>query len=251
LSSDQQLEQRIFIMVVDNFSLNLDQLEREKIDILGFFREITGFKCPIKKISAEGSVINWPTPEAMRSLKERETLNLRLAESTLEFTKSKTILAESRKIPNLRLTPVVQNYINRDVNNTMAGISFVFPLPLFDRNQSERLQTLLEEKYAQKKVEVTRSREDYLFESNLQKYVKGLRGLREIVVIDESVRTFEKLGNAFSDGRISISNIVDFCRQLDEILLRYHYGETLLMKDLMGIYEQRGLLHKETFEKLI
>ncbi len=251
LSPDQQLEQRIFIMVVDNFDLTLDQLERERIDILGFFREITGFKCPIRSINSEGSEINWPTSDSIKSLKDKEILNLKLAESSLELTRSRTILAESRKIPNLRLSPVVQNYINDEVNNTMAGVSFVFPLPVFDRNQSERLQSALDEKYAQKKVEVTRSREEFLFESTLEKYVKGLRGLKEIVVIDQSVQTFEKLGNAFSEGKISISNIVDFCRQLDEILLRFHHGETLLMKDLMSLYEQRGLLNKATFEKLL
>lgn len=251
LSADQQLEQRIFIMVVDNFTINLDHLERERIDIFGFFREITGFKCPISEIASEGNVINWPSPGQIKILGQIEPLNLKLAKSTLDFTKSKAVLAEARKVPNLRLSPVLQTYANSDVNNTMTGVSFVFPLGLFDRNQTERLQTELEERYAQRKIEITRSREDFLFETTLQKYVNGLRVLKEIVVIDESVKTFEKLGNAFSDGKISISNIVDFCRQLDEILLRFHYGETILMKDLMSLYEQRGQLSRETFEKLI
>jgi hypothetical protein len=251
LSADQQLELRIFIMVVDNFTLNMDHLERERIDIFGFFREITGFKCPIKEIASEGNFINWPAPKNIKSLGEIEPLKLRIARSNLDFTKSKSILAESRKVPNLRLSPVFQNYLNNQVNNTMAGVSFVFPLALFDRNQTERIQSELEQRYAQRKIETTRSREDFLFENTLQKYINGLRVLKEIVVIDESVKTFEKLGNAFSEGKISISNIVDFCRQIDEILLRFHYGETILMKDLMNLYEQRGQLNKTTFEKLL
>lgn len=251
LSPDRKLEERIFIMVVDNFSLSLNQLERERLGILGFFREVTGFKCNITKFAAEEKRFNWPKLQDLKSLERLEPLSLKLAKSELEFTQSMSSLAEARKTPNLRLSPVIQNYVNQDVNNTMTGISFVFPLPVFDRNQSERLQSILELKFAEKNVEIVRSREDFYFEANLKRYSKGLNVLKEIDVIDESVKTFEQLGNAFSEGKISISNIVEFCRQLDEILHRYHFGESVLMKDLIEILEQRGILNKETLENLI
>lgn len=251
LSPDMRMEERIFTMVTKNFSLTLDQLERERLGILGFFREITAFKCPIKKITSEDTDIKWPNVATLNELGGIEPLNIQLAKTELEFAQSKSVLAEARKTPNLRLSPIVQNYINKDVNNSMAGVSFVFPLPVFDRNQSERLQTILDQKYAERKIEITKLKEDYLFEVNLKKYTNGLSVLEEVGEIDKSLAVMETLASSFAEGKISIPNIVEFCRQLDEMVLRYHFGESVLMRDLMDLYEQRGLLNKKSLEDLI
>lgn len=251
LTPDQTLEERIFTMVVDNFSLSLAQLERERIDILEFFREVTAFKCPITKIDLEESKMKWPNIDALKKLNTFEALNVQFAQLDLEFSKAKFNLAEAKKMPNLRLSPVVQNYINDDVSNTMAGISFVMPLPFFDRNQSERTQNFLDQKYAERRLDLTKTREDFYFEAKIKKYSLGSSVLQEIDVIQESLSRFKSLGDAFSEGKLSISNIVEFCRQLDEIIERYHKGESVLMMDLMDIFEQRGRLDRQTLENLL
>ncbi len=251
LTPDQTLEERIFTMVVDNFSLSKAQLERERIETLEFFREITGFKCPITKIDLEEKKMKWPKAEELKKLNSYESLNVILAEYELEFSKAKFNLAEAKKVPNLRLSPVVQNYINDEVSNTMSGLAFVMPLPFFDTNQTERTQNLLESKYAEKRLNLTRTKDELFFESKIQKYSIASSVLEKIDVIDESVKRFTSLGNAFQEGKLSISNIVEFCRQLDEIVHRYHSGESVLMTDLMDILEQRGRLDRKTLEDLI
>jgi hypothetical protein len=238
-------------MVVDNFSLSLAQLERERIDTLEFFREVTAFKCPISKIDLEESKMKWPNINELKKLNTFDSLNVQFAKLDLEFSKAKFNLAEAKKTPNLRLSPVVQNYINDDVSNTMAGISFVMPLPFFDRNQSERTQNFLDQKYAERRLNLTTTREDFYFEAKIKKYSIGSSVLREIDVIEESLNRFRSLGDAFSEGKLSISNIVEFCRQLDEILEKYHKGESVLMMDLMDILEQRGRLDRKTLENFL
>ena len=238
LTPDQSLEERIFTMVVDNFSLSLAQLERERIAILEFFREVTAFKCPIIKIDLEESKMKWPRSDELKKLNTFESLNVQFAKLDLEFSRSKFNLAEAKKMPNLRLSPVVQNYINHEVSNTMAGISFVMPLPFFDRNQSERTQNYLDQKYAERRLDLTKTKEDFYFEAKIKKYTLGTSVLQKVDVIQESLNRFKSLGDAFSEGKLSISNIVEFCRQLDEIVERYHRGESILMTDLMDILEQ-------------
>jgi hypothetical protein len=251
LSPDQSLEERIFTMVVDNFSLTLNELERERLNILSFFREITGFQCAITKINLEDSKIKWPKLNELKALDSLDTQNVKLAQFDLEFSQAQLTLADSKKTPNLRLSPVIQNYINDDVNNTMAGVSFVIPIPIFETNQTERVQSLLKQKYAENRLEVIKSKEDYFFETKLKKYERGLSVLNEIQVIDESLKRFKSLSNSFGEGKITITNIVEFCRQLEEILKRYHAGEAILMNDLLDILEQRGKLDKLTLEHLL
>jgi hypothetical protein len=125
------------------------------------------------------------------------------------------------------------------------------PLPFFDTNQTERTQNLLESKYAEKRLSLTRAKDELFFESKIQKYSIASSVLEKIDVIDESVKRFTSLGDAFQEGKLSISNIVEFCRQLDEIVHRYHSGESVLMTDLMDILEQRGRLDRKTLEDLI
>ncbi len=251
LTPDQSLEERIFTMVVDNFTLTLSQLERERIDILEFFREVTGFNCPVTKISLEDSKMKWPSASELEKLSENESVNVAYARFDLEFSKAKFTLAEAKKVPNLRLTPVVQNYINHNVSNTMSGFAFVMPIPFFDRNLTERTQNILDQKYAEKRLELTKTKDEFYFDAKLKKYSLGTAVLQEIDVIEESLSRFKSLGDAFLEGKLSISNIVEFCRQLDEILNRYHKGESILMGDLLDLLEQRGKLNRTALENLL
>ena len=91
----------------------------------------------------------------------------------------------------------------------------------------------------------------FYFEAKIKKYSLGTSVLQEVDVIQESLNRFKSLGDAFSEGKLSISNIVEFCRQLDEIVERYHRGESILMTDLMDILEQRGKLDRQTLENLL
>jgi hypothetical protein len=251
LSPDMRLEERIFSMVTKNFSLVQDLLERERIGILSFFTEITSYKCPISKIKSEDTDINWPKLNRLSALTQIEPLPLKLAQSEFEFAESQIRLAESRKVPLLRFGPVTQSFVNDEVNNTMSGIAFVMPLPFFDRNQTQRLQTLLDQRYAGRRVEVTKLKEDFIFETNLKKYKSGLAVLTQVGEIDRSLEVMEKLASSFSEGKVSIPNIVEFCRQLDDLVSRYHGGESALMRDLLDLYEQRGLLSKETLQEML
>jgi hypothetical protein len=54
-----------------------------------------------------------------------------------------------------------------------------------------------------------------------------------------------------SNRDVEFSNIVEFCRQLDEIMKNYHHGESLLMNDLLEVYELKGIINTDTLTKLI
>lgn len=251
LSPDQSLEERIFTMVVDNFTLSLNQIERERLSILFFFKEITAFQCEIKKIVSEGEKIRWPNIDHLEKLSEQSSLRLKQAELTFELAKAQATVADAKTISDLRLSPVVQNYKSTEKNNYMYGVAFTFPLPLFDRNQSDRERTFLSQKYAEKNVDLTRLREQNQFDFKLMKYKTGLSLLNEVEVIDQSLTKFKNVNESFAEGKLSISNIVEFCRQLDEMMHKYHVGESILMNDLMEIYEQRGNVDAAVFEQLI
>ena len=75
--------------------------------------------------------------------------------------------------------------------------------------------------------------------------------LNEIEVIDASLKRFKNVSQAYIEGKLSISNIVEFCRQLDEIQHRYHQGESVLMTTLMELYQQRGKLDHKMLENLL
>jgi hypothetical protein len=251
LTKDQKLELQIFTMVVNKLSLSLHHLDREKTDILSFFREITAFRCPITKIAAEEKSIQWPDESSLKNLGSIEPLNVELAKLKIETSQAQLRLADSKKVPNLRFSPVVQNYINDEVNNTMAGLAFVMPLPIFDTNQSERIKLHLENKFSQRNLEVTKNKEEHYFQIKLNKYLNGLSILNDMNLVDDGVKIFEELGSTFAEGKLTISNIVEFCRQLDESLQYYHYSEAVLMRDLIEIYEQKGKLSAQTLQQLI
>lgn len=251
LSPDQSIEERIFTMVVNNFKLSLNHFIKEKNDIYFFFREVTAFKCNIQDSNFEDKKIKWPSLNELETLKTLDTMKVKLSQFEFNLSQSQLNLAEAKKIPNLRLSPVVQNYINDDVSNTMAGISFVFPIPIFDANTSERMQTLLTQKYAEKKRDLVIKQEDERFKMGLKKYQTSSSVLKEISVIEESLDKLKDISLSFTSGKLSISNFVEYCRQLDEIMHRYHVGEAILMNDLMDLFEQRGTLNQKTIEELL
>ncbi len=251
LSPDQSMEDQIIRMVVDNFELSRSFLKKEELGIFEFLKEVTGYQCQIKKISAQEDTIRWPS---IHHLKDTDPLDMtlsKLAGFELDLIKSSAILAEKKAVPDLRMAPVFQNYQTGNQNVYTGGVSFVFPLAIFDRNQSERLSTTYQKAWAEKKLEISKLKENQRLIFSTEKYKSGLSVLREVELIEKSLSRFESVEKWFKQGKISISNIVEFCRQLDEIMKNYHYGETLLMNDLLEIYELKGIINSENLTKLI
>ncbi len=251
LSPDQSMEKQIIKMVVDNFELSGSFLKKEELSIFEFLKEVTGYQCQIKKISAQEDTIKWPKVKSFEDIENHEMILSKLASFELNLIKSSSILAEKKAIPDIRLAPVFQNYQTGDQNVYTAGVSFVFPLAIFDRNQSERFGTTYQKAWAEKKVELSRTKESQRLIFSTEKYKSGLSVLREVELIENSLSRFESVETWFKQGKISISNIVEFCRQLDEIMKNYHHGESLLMNDLLEVYELKGIINTDTLTKLI
>ena len=251
LSPDQSLEERIFTMVVDNLSLTLNQLNRERLTILSFFREITGYKCHITKIALEANHIKWPSLDSIKKLNESDYLQIQKVQYELDLNLAQVNVANAKGTPDLRLTPVIQSFGDKDVFHSAYGLAFVLPLAIFDRNQSDRAKTLLTQKYTEKRLEITKSKEEHFFDFKMQEYKNSLVVLNEVEVIDASLKRFKNVSQAYIEGKLSISNIVEFCRQLDEIQHRYHQGESILMTTLMELYSQRGKLDHKMLENLL
>jgi hypothetical protein len=251
LSPDQGLEERIFTMVVDNLTLTLNQLNRERLTILSFFREITGYKCHITKIALESNHIKWPSIDTIKKLNDLDFLQIQRVKYELDFNIAQVNVANSKGTPDLRLTPVIQSFGDKNAFHSAYGLSFVLPLAVFDRNQADRTKTLLTQKYTEKRLEITKNKEDHFFDFKMQEYKNSLVVLNEIEVIDASLKRFKNVSQAYIEGKLSISNIVEFCRQLDEIQHRYHQGESFLMTTLMELYQQRGKLDHKMLENLL
>jgi hypothetical protein len=251
LSPDQSIEKQIIKMVVDNFELSGSFLKKEELSIFEFLKEVTGYQCQIKKISAQEDTIKWPRLNKIEELKEKEMILSTLANFELNLIKSSNLLAEKKAIPDIKMAPVFQNYQSGDQNVYTAGVSFVFPLAIFDKNQSERLSTTYQKAWAEKKLELSRTKENQRLKFSTEKYMSGLGVLREVEVIETSLSKFESVETWFKQGKISISNVVEFCRQLDEIMKNYHHGESLLMNDLLEIYELKGIINTDNLTKLI
>jgi hypothetical protein len=251
LSPDQSLEERIFTMVVDNLTLTLSQLNRERLTILSFFREITGYKCHITKIALEANHIKWPSLDSIKKLNESDYLQIQKVQHELDLNLAQVNVANAKGTPDLRLTPVIQSFGDKDVFHSAYGLAFVLPLAIFDRNQSDRAKTLLTQKYTEKRLEITKSKEEHFFDFKMQEYKNSLVVLNEVEVIDASLKRFKNVSQAYIEGKLSISNIVEFCRQLDEIQHRYHQGESILMTTLMELYSQRGKLDHKMLENLL
>jgi hypothetical protein len=251
LSPDQMMEERIIKMVVDNFELSNNVLSREKLSIFEFLKEVTGHQCKIVKISAQEDSIKWPSAIDVKSQTNQQLVLSKLASIELSLNRAQEALAEKKAIPDIRIAPLIQNYQTESLNVYTGGLSFVFPLAIFDRNQSERLQTKLKSGWSEKRVELQRKKEEQQLIFKIEKYESGLSVLKEIDVIEESLKRFESVQVWFQEGKISISNVVEYCRQLDEIMRNYHLGENMLMSDLMGIYELRGSITTENLLKMI
>jgi len=113
------------------------------------------------------------------------------------------------------------------------------------------LSTIYQRAWAEKKLELSRTKEQQRLLFFTEKYKSGLTVLKEVEVIENSLAKFESVESWFKQGKISISNIVEFCRQLDEITKNYHHGESLLMNDLLQIYELKGNIKTETLTRLL
>lgn len=251
LSNDQQLEESIFSMVVRNFELGLVGLKRERLDTLGFLRDVTGNQCALEGIEAEEDDIKWPEVPQLRDLAQAEPLNLKLARLNADFAAKSTLVADAAAVPNLRLSPVFQSYVNGEVNNLMAGLSFVIPIPVFDANRSERSKALLVKSHAERMVEVTRVREAFQWEENLLKYGLGREVLLRSETVEQNLAVFDRARAAYGDGKLTLSNLVEFCRQLDELVSIHHRNESSLIRDLLNLYEQKDSLNRGTLEALL
>jgi hypothetical protein len=251
LSPDQMMEERIIKMVVDNFELSSNVLSREKLSIFEFLKEVTGHQCQIKQISSEEDSIKWPNANDVKSRTTEQLILSKLASLELSLSKAQESLADKKATPDIRIAPLIQNYQTGDMDVYTGGISFVFPLAIFDRNQSERLQSKLLSGWSERRVELEKKKENQQIIFRLEKYESGLSVLKEVDVIEQSLKRFDSVQVWFKEGKISIANIVEFCRQLDEITKNYHHGENMLMSDLLGIYELRGSITSENLLKLI
>jgi len=251
LSPDQTLEERIIKMVLDNFQLSKNYLQREKLSIFEFLKEVTGYQCQISKVSELEDNIRWPKPRDLEGEEKVELVLSKMASLQFDLNSANAILADKKAIPDLRIAPVFQNYQSGTKDVYTAGLSFVFPLPVFDRNQSERFATTYQKEWAHRQIELSQKKEQNRLNFHKEKYKSGLFLVKELEVIEESLSKFDNVETKFKEGKLSINNVVEFCRQLDDIMKNYHIGETSLMNDLLQIYELKGLINSEHLIKLI
>lgn len=251
LSPDQTLEERVIKMVLDNFQLSENFLKREELTIFEFLKEVTGYQCPISKVSTQENEVSWPKPKELETTKEVELTLSKLASLQFDLSKANATLADKKATPDLKVAPVFQNYQSGAKDVYTTGLSFVFPLPFFDRNQSERFSTTYQREWAERQVLIAKKKEENRLEFHKEKYKSGLFLVKELEVIEESLTKFDNIEVKFKEGKLSINNVVEFCRQLDDIMKNYHIGETSLMNDLLQIYELQGLINSERLIKLI
>ena len=251
LSPDQTLEEQIIKMVLDNFHLSQNFLKREELTIFEFLKEVTGYQCQISKVSAQEDNIKWPKPRELEGEEKVELVLSKLATLQFDLSSANAILADKKATPDLRIAPVFQNYQTGSKDVYTAGLSFVFPLPVFDRNQSERFSTTYQKEWAQRQIEISQKKEQNRLNFHREKYKSGLFLVKELEVIEESLIKFNNVETKFKEGKLSINNVVEYCRQLDDIMKNYNIGETTLMNDLLQIYELQGLINTEHLIKLI
>lgn len=251
LSPDQIIEKKIIMMVEDNFLLSSNLLNKEKLEIFELLKEVTGYKCAINKIEYEEKSIHWPSLNSISNTQNEELILSKRANLQADYLKAKFDLAEKKSIPDLRIAPVAQNYQSGNVNVYTYGLSFVFPIPFFDRNQTDRISSKLEMEWGKKQIELAQKKGTEQLQFKLNQYQTNISVLKKVELIENSLEEVESLKKWYQTGRLTLSNIVEFCRQLDETSKNFHIGETILMNNLLDILELQGKINSQQLMSLI
>ena len=242
LYTEQQVEGHIARIARDHYEMRLKIIEKEQQYLILSTKEATRFACNFSNISLGELDLNFPDAKTFFPSDIQYNTALKSHEKNIQKKVAELNLENAKVIPDLKIGPMAQSYTTSGSTFVTAGVAFVLPLPILDRNIGARQLASVEISQASLKRRVHEEMLKENFEHKHQHYKKFLEVLKDKEGTDDLKSKFSSAAQLFYQGKISIGLVIELQRQILEMKNTYHQAEMSALIELLDIYELTGQL---------
>jgi len=236
LSPEQKVEVGALRISQRDLSLRMAELENEDGLLRRFFQRAMRENCEVTITGVDAGKENaWPD---LRQYDYRPDQSVEFQLDRLSLQKSQYVFdrEESRKVPDVKLSPVWQS--NRLGNNeyNLFGASIILPLPFTDRNQGLRDSARVDVRRSELELDFKRIQRQKEFAFRKESYTRLRSKLDGDGGLGLYTDNLESYAGMFRRGLISISSFLSYKRELLLLMVEVHQVEATLTEHMVELY---------------
>ena len=239
LSPEQEITSGIIQLAISEFEIKLNQVNTEKKEILTDLVSITNFTISEIELNLPPVKHVWPESPTSDDT-DIKSSSLMKSKADLELSKSEFSEARAEAWPDFTLSLILQNKIDGSLQYQMYGAGLSMPLPLFQRNQGEKILKLVEFSKANYIHSANLRKQENLMKNTVQIYqtsIKNLQNTPSNISIESKHKRAESL---FAQGLISGPLIIETHRQILEYTQNRNQEELKALESLWRLYIFKG-----------
>jgi hypothetical protein len=236
LTPEQQIDKGLLEMSLTDLDLTEAALHNENLLIGRFYQRILAENCFVKIEIPENSRPNkWPPIEDLRFVPD-QSLNIKLAQLTLEKTEFEFNREESKVWPDLKIGPVWQRNTIQGRESDLFGLSIILPIPSTDLNKGLREAASANQRRHEKHLSFQRDQNVLEFHYRKSVYETLRSRYNAYQRLNDFSALIRKSQNLFKRGLISIPHILVIKQELLSLTRQVYRVENDIAEHLIEIF---------------
>lgn len=236
LSAEQKVEKGSLEMSNNDLTLLEAKLKNESELILRFFQRALREECEIEIVSKDMvKQNNWPKMKET-TFKADESLAFKVSQLGIKKSEYELIREDAKKYPDLKVGPVWQLNKLGNLEYSTVGLSFIIPLPFFDRNQGLRSVAQINVNRQKLESDYTRQQISKEFDFRRKNYSELKSKLSKVKELDKYNHLLSEYRALFKRGLITIPNFLSYKREFLNLTSEVHEIESSMADHLVEIY---------------
>jgi cobalt-zinc-cadmium efflux system outer membrane protein len=239
LNAEQQISMDIFMLAHADYRARKTSLILEQQKCQRNLQFILGEPIVLKESIYPAELKSWPRIETNDDLNGS---GIKLAQASIKEAEAELKSAESQSWPDLRLGPSLEQQRQGESKFESYGFNLSIPIPLFNLNQGGRAFAQAGLNRAQANLSAQTSLLLTEKQVMIQQFNTLIDSLKALPSIEAVEKKHENAENFFKRGLLSTSLMVEYHRQIVDLILDKNELELTAMQSLWKIYAIEGKL---------
>jgi len=244
LSPEEQVEKETLVLATNDYKLKVARLISERVNLSRHLSFFLGKNCSIPKKALPRKVDL--SQKFSNAIEYSRYSKLQVAKSGVQLAQSRLGLAESERIPDLKIGPTFENESVRGKTYQSFGVALTMDLPIFNTNRGGRAQSTNELLKARVHLLNVEREASLDLQSWIDKYDAFRSSLKLSANQADLERKHQKIETLFKRGIISTSMVIESHRQLIEFANTRYEFELGAVEALWNVYKLNGTVLDKT-----
>lgn len=239
LSAEQQISMDIFLIANADYRARKANLQIEQQRFLRNLQFVLGEPITIQPSMYPMEMKKWPKLESTEDLNGS---GIKIAQAGIKQAEAEVRSAQSESWPDIRVGPSMEHQTEGPLSYQTYGFNLSFPIPVFNINQGGRAHANAGLMRAQASLKAQTS--SLLTEKKIiiQQFNTIIEALKELPTTKAIEQKHENAENFFRRGLLSTSLMVEYHRQIVDLILDKNELELTAMQSLWKLHAIEGKL---------